>query len=68
MDFSIKTKQQFTLTRGPSRKMWWEKDGTCFEQIDDEPVKRRSDLDWGTPNGDLIVAPWMQKAITKKDA
>jgi len=52
-----------TLTHGASTHMWWENNGECWETMNDGPATRRPDLDWGTPTGDLLIAPWLQDVL-----
>lgn len=46
-----------------SRAMHWDKEGRCFEQVNNGPTERRPDLDYGTPNGDVLIDPWIQQAL-----
>lgn len=52
-----------TVTSGYGVYGWWEANGECFERINDGIAYRRPDLDWGTTDGDLVVAPWIQALL-----
>lgn len=56
---------QLTMTH--SMSMRWDLDGRCLERINDGPEQRRPDMDFGTPNGDLLIDPWIQDAVRKGD-
>ena len=55
-----------TITTSETYHMWWEQDGTAYEQRNDGPVTRRPDCDYGTPTGDLLVDPWIQEILKDK--
>lgn len=48
-----------------SHGMRWDLDGRCFERFDNGPETRRPDMDFGTPNGDLLIDPWIQDCVRK---
>ncbi len=48
---------------GRSHSLKWTPNGQCLERYDDDEWIRREDLDFGTPNGDLIIDPWIQDAL-----
>lgn len=57
---------EMKMERVSSHGMRWERDGTCYEQVDDGPWERRPDCDWGTPTGDLLIDPWIQDILKEK--
>ena len=48
-----------------SHGMRWDREGRCFETVNNGPETRRPDCDWGTPHGDLLIEPWVQEALRK---
>jgi len=56
----------FRATVTHSRSVRWDEHGRCFESLDDGPEQERPDLAFGTPMGDLLIAPWIQAIVRKK--
>jgi hypothetical protein len=54
-----------TLTGTQSDTLQWDAKGKCSESINGGRRHRRSDLDFGTRIGNLLVDPWVQDILRK---